>query len=85
MKKESPQEKGKYQHKLVYISPHIFTEELAIQRNLLQTSAKGGNKPLPNGGNVNNNTGSSGGDAGSAEDDGSPINNSKAGGFYEWD
>ena len=50
----------------------------------LPTSAKGGHQTLPNGGTVYNNTGSSGGSPGTAEDD-EAINNSKAVELYEWD
>ena len=53
-------------------------------RTTATASAKGGHKTLPNGGTVYNNSGSSGGDAGTAEED-NVISNSKGYTLYEWD
>ncbi len=83
--KEKQLKEWQCQCKEAYVCPDITTTEMQMQGQLLQMSAKGGSKTLPNGGTVNNNAGSSGGDAGFAESDDSPINNSKAGNLCEWD
>ena len=62
--------------KMAYVRPDIAMTEMAMQGQLLQASA--------NGGTVYNNSGSSGGDAGTAEED-NVISNSKGYTLYEWD
>ena len=70
--------------KMAYVRPDIAMTEMAMQGQLLQASAKGKHNTLPNGGTVYNNSGSSGGDAGTAEED-NVISNSKGYTLYEWD
>ena len=84
-KKQGKQEKEwHFRCKLPYVYPNISVTKMAMQGQLLLTSAKGGHQTVPNGGTVYNNTGSSGGSPGTAEDD-EAINNSKAVELYEWD
>ena len=61
-KKQGKQEKEwHFGCKLPYVYPNISVTKMAMQGQLLLTSAKGGHQTLPNGGTVYNNTGSSGG------------------------
>ena len=69
---------------MAYVCPDIAMSELAMRGPLLQASAHGGRRTLPNGGTVCNSSGSSGGDAGTAEED-NVISNSKGYTLYEWD
>ena len=70
--------------KMAYVRPDIAMTEMAMQGQLLQASAKGKHNTLPNGGTVYNNSGSSGGDAGTAKED-NVISNSEAYTMDEWD